>query len=816
MSAFEGLAARLRFLTKLISARDDLADSLVPPAQLTPQEAKAWRRAEERKLVEARNDKLKDYRRDSQSLRFDREYPEPRAGEYTTRVFTYLHGEFGFNAPRPIGRTTRATHLVFAPLFVEKIAEEKPVPAGSFARFTARLTGRWRPPAGLPPISETDPAKIIGCVTSETLQWLWNEAIHEPDNTESFRGGRDPYFHYVKELFDFSEPFITPKRSIVFRKEALMRRADDAKPAPNSFSGSVKNQAQKETAELEARIRDGGPSNRLTNNVEYFWKVFREKAPVGGGQPADKEEIAHFRWTRHARPHQTFTFTHELPGYRGMSFDNTGGDPFETTALHAFPTDFFADGETLQDGVKRRFPGILGRFVQGANWIIVPAEAFFEQSTGPNGGKFLDNLALAAGENPRLSELLGTLRNRRGDDGALNVTHREVREIFDHANLSKTLAYEIDRLVEFAVRDFLGRAFRDDPDNLKNEIVGFKCMNGRGYIFANIRHDSGQASEPAKDLFTRSVIIDCGMHKFQRGRLLQNMAEFATERAMALRWIARFRLIHSALSVIESKLNLAVSNYHNRKEQFSSDPNDKTSGRPAINSVVPYAYWHELHPDVPFDPDGKSLTPHSASKERKLIIALEFISSCLTLMNDIVEGGMMDRAGGTVGSVESLRGKLRSVREAPIIGYQTLTDFIERRFIPATRVIGRAGERYHRLRERVSAVAELINANLSATEWHENHKHVRRQTTLLTAAEVVGAFAFGYYGSNLAVDFIKSYCRTGTAHWWPSWFPAACEAGNPALMDHGLLLLIYGSFSFVVALLLCFTFGRTLLEKLRD
>jgi hypothetical protein len=811
MSAFDGLAKRLQKLSEIISNRDDLADKLQPPAILTEPEKQAWRRKEQMRLVECRNKELRQYRALALGLPFEKDEVPRR--KYTTRVFSYLHNEFNFNAPRPIGRTTRVTHLVFTPLFAEKTEEEPPSKPGWEAEIY--------PGASQIADREMDPAKVTGSVTAATLRWLWAEAINDPAQTQNFRGGRDPYFRYVKELFDFSEPFITPKRSIAARKWLLLQPAAIAAALPEKgkFAEGIENQAISESTKIYDRIRNAGLSNRLANTVEYFRKYYRAVDETDEANRVVTEEIAHFRWTRHARAYQTLTFTHELPGFTGQSFDGAGGDPFEKTALHAFPGDIF------DDGVYRGTPfgGIFGHFMQGANWLVVPVEEFFHQQAGEPGADLLTALERVTLKHDNVfapvRHLWHKLRNRRD----ARTSARDVGAIFDFANTDRKIAAEVDRLVISATSGFLGKCFNDDPKNLKNEIVGIKCMDGRGYIFANVRHNSEDTNDLPKDLFTRAVIIDCGMHKFQRGRLLQSMTEFATERTMALRWIARFRLLHSALSVLEAKLNLAVSNYHNKKEQFSSNPDDEPSPlTPPVNSVVPFAYWNVLHPDVEFDPTGKYLKPHSASKERKLIIALEFLSSCLTLMNDIVEGGMADSAGGSTGSIESLRGKLKSIREAPIVGHQSLTDFIDRRFIPATRVIYRAGERYIRLRERISAVAELINANLSATEWHENQKQVRRQTALLTIAEFVGAAAFGYYGATLTIDFVGSFCEAGhwawAARWWPGLLPPACEVGphSPWIVDLGIKFLIYGIFVGGVVFLNAISISRLLIEWVRS
>jgi uncharacterized membrane-anchored protein len=263
-------------------------------------------------------------------------------------------------------------------------------------------------------------------------------------------------------------------------------------------------------------------------------------------------------------------------------------------------------------------------------------------------------------------------------------------------------------------------------------------MDGQAYVFASIRNGYTNPNgeiETLQNLFTRTVIVDCGMNGFQRARLIQNLTEFATERTLALLWIARFRLIHNALNVISARLSLAVSNYHNGDDQRGS--------------VVLPSYFDDL------TKHGSGAAPE---RQRQLIIALEFLSSCLTILNDVIEGGIADRASAVMSAYWAVEGKTKSIREQAIQGHQTLTDFLHRRFIPAARMIGRTGERYTRLRERIAEIAELSNAHLQAEQRDEHRDQAQEQTKLLRVAEYFGEAALGYYGAHLISDWLSDLC----------------------------------------------------------
>ncbi len=768
-TAHEGLERRLGQVANII-LRNVESDAAAAA------EFKAIHNEEEREryATKWRNNQLKAYR--DSALRRDAPAENFSAGRLTARLYSYIHNEFNFNAPRPIARGARVSHIVIAPLFAEKVEEASNTGDDGKERY-----------------SEKDPFKRFSKTTSELLKFIWKKSHHEP-RQRTFRGGKDKIFDYVREMFDFTEPFITPKRSIITRKQENL----------DKFASS---EAIKLSKEWDRRVEAAGPSNRLTNTVEYFVK----------GPP----HVAHFRWTRHARPYQTYTLTDEVGA---KTVDAHYSAPFERTALHAFPENIFDD--------------LFGRYVQGAHYVIVPVEMFFNRPlfVTENVGKtnaithFFEMIGILTDKKapPTLAKALAILSG----DGKIDAAVRDVggykegharpslesalidlgnnpakwdisnsdefiASIFDLINADRRKAIALDRFIIAATEGYVRSCFGADESidgiqvhatNLRQqtEYVGNKCMDGRAYVFSNLGNNHTldekgfvrEGEQRLSDVFTRTVIVDCGMNRFQRGRLLQNLTEFAAERTMSILWIARFRLVHNALNAIEAMINLAVANYHDNKEQLSrkeilsmiKDPGKAEED----GSIVPYDYWHALNRGLTLSKDvAKDAT--TAGRERKLIIALEFLSSCLTILNNYIEGGIVDRSGGADSSRDMLEGKLKSIRERSIVGHQSLGDFLNRRFVPISRVIGRTGQRYHRMRERIAEVSDLINAKLSATEWHEHQKQADRQTRLLRVAEYFGEAALGYYGASLLVDLFGATCAFGDGI-KTLWSMPVCEA----------------------------------------
>jgi hypothetical protein len=630
-----------------------------------------------------RSQALKEYRDTALAAK-----PQPDAvshPSYTDRLFPYIHNEFLFNSARKIGPLAQITHLAFAPLYTDRQLHS----------------------------NSSDPLKQLDEGTYETLCWLWRRAIHdgargEAENRDDFRGGKDDIFQYVQELVDFSEPYITPKRYInIVKSEA---RARSSKPAID------------ETDRYDSYVEKSGFSNIGANTVEFLWRA------VAGRK-------GHFRWARHDRPYQTFTFTNEyaridnengpvaplgsedwtndvLAALKNKDGWNSATNPFATTAMHDCPVDAFRD--------------VMGRYVHGANFLILPLKFFLNvpiaHRYAPNAPQapLLDSL-LELYPSAQLDNLpLDKWRAWAAEPTADDLWDREFRALMRIVSEPPENTSRLDALVIGATRQFLiANCFPlSREDRFDSEFVGYKCMGGRAYVFTDIRNRPYRLQGDHEGLFSRSVIIDCGLNQYERGRLIQTVTEFATERIMSLLWLARFRLVHHALNVVQTRLSLALSYYQNKK--------------PQSEETLPTDYTNRVD------------TLGSRSGPRGLLGSLEFLSSCLSVLNDVVEGGIMDRSHASGHSHGAIVEKLSSIREQPLQGYQSLSEFLERRYARPTRTISRVGERYQTLRKRITETAELVNVKMQAKQSNSQEKSLQNGTLITILAVVLALFALSH------------------------------------------------------------------------
>src|SRR5436190_7400848 len=111
-TAFDGLEERLRDLANIILKRAE-TDSKNAGKALSDADGIYWR-----------NKKLIDFREQALNVDFEPDNDGAPEARLTARIFSYIHNEFNFNAPRPLARCARVSHLVFAPLFTEKTSKE--------------------------------------------------------------------------------------------------------------------------------------------------------------------------------------------------------------------------------------------------------------------------------------------------------------------------------------------------------------------------------------------------------------------------------------------------------------------------------------------------------------------------------------------------------------------------------------------------------------------------------------------------------------------------------------------------------------------
>jgi hypothetical protein len=595
---------------------------------------------------------LSKYRKEASAASYTG--PEPFRSPYLEELFPYIHNEFLFNSARKIGPLAQVSHLVFAPVYVDRM------PADSDGRSSS--------------IFPNDPMKVLDYGTSATLRWLWKRAIHATDPKSDFRGGKDDIFELIQGLQDFSEPYATPKRYIYAIKDLA-----------NELCSK---EARNETQEHDNYFRRSGYSNILANSVEFFWRASRGRK-------------GHFRWARHDRPYQTFTFSNEYARTADKDADPVplgsedwtkaivaaiGGGPED--GVRKLPFDLNA----LQDLKLDVFGRVMGRYTHGANLLVLPLKLFLNHEIAPRYAdsklrvSLLENLLKSAPRQSVNDFIVEKWRNWASKPDADGLWDEEFRDLMRGFQGNEARAAQLDSLVIGATLDFLLEHcfLADENDRFDSEFVGYKCMGGRAYVFTDVRNRPHRKKAEHEGLFSRTVIIDCGLNNYERGRLIQTITEFATERVMSLQWLARFRLVHHALNVVQTRVSVAFSNYQ--------------SDEPQSEETLPFQRTRVL-----YGAEG-------------LLNSLEFLSSCLSILNDVIEGGIMDRSSASLPAHNAILNKLESIREQPLQGYQSLSEYLERRYARPLRTIARVGERYEMLRRRITEIAELVNVRMQAEQ----------------------------------------------------------------------------------------------------
>ncbi|MBV8979195.1 MAG: DUF3422 family protein [Alphaproteobacteria bacterium] len=655
--AFKSLMARLRELTRIINS--------------APEE-KAKR--------------LEHYRDVALATGFDN--LETFRSPYFDRLFPYVHNEFLFNSARKCGPLAQIAHLTFTPLFVDRLCKSALADTVS-----------------LPHIYD-DPMKMLDEGTYQTVEWLWDLAIYDSKRCRDFRGGKDHILQHVRNLPDFSEPFATPKRYILAMKKAAM--------------ATVSAGARAETAEYDSYFKRSGISNNFSNTVEFLWR-------------SERRRKGHFRWARHDRPYETFTFSNEYAHTvdEDASAIELGSEKWTQTILDAIAgknengENHPFDRNALEDLKFDAFEKVMGRYIHGANFLVLPLKLFLnctlaQQYAHDAPQSTLLERLIAAAPAGRIDHATMEAWRRWAEDPSARGLWDEKFRAFLRSFTGNTLQSDLDAMVIGATSDFLlNHCFLiDNRDRFDSEFVGYKCMSGRAYVFTDVRNRPHRKMGEHEGLFSRSVIIDCGMNQYERGRLIQTLTEFSSERLMSLQWLARSRLVHHALNVIQTRLSLALSYYQRRL--------------PQPEETLPPHYADLVTPLG----DGK--------RAEGLLSALEFLSSCLSVLNDVVDGGIMDRSQASNHSHHAILDKLKSVREQPLPGYQSLSEYLERRVTRPLRTMERAGERYGMLRRRITEIAELVNVRMQAQQNSRLQFGLNLGFTVALAAIVVAIVALGH------------------------------------------------------------------------
>ena len=616
-----------------------------------------------------------------ESARLKEKDDKPVSSDIVGRTFSYTHNEFHFNTPHKLLPLARITHLVFVPFLFQKTT------------------------ATHPPSRYLDPG---------------TERIREYFFGKHRIRGRDSIFFTLQEMFDYSEAVITPRRVIDNMREEIERSAND----PNLAEVNDR---------IQETVRLRGESSHLSNSREFFCHLrddFR----------------TYFKWRRFPDAHQTFTTYDEvaLPSsadatrpfaasphqdwwLRNVIDPASGGNAFSRVALDSIPGDWARH--------------LLGRYVQGANYLVVPIYAFLTDaklSETPPGWphtvrRELEQALTLGGADPAvmirtISRLSNGIRSFDVDISDVRLVAHAVQQI----NLVERAKAAFDRVVRAVTKEFVERTFgiSSSQSPIDSEYVGVRCMGGAAYLFSDARNNKSELPSSyggISHLCTSSIFVDCAMNSFQRGRLIENVASFADTRLIALAAsLPRLRMIELGLEQVQNLLSRAIGD---DRSDLGVD-----AGRQTI-----------------FDDLGKfEIRPYRSGELRGregLLKTLHWLSSCLTVFNQFVEGGVLSQVRTASYSLQEARNRLIAIGEEPLPGMQSLSEFLDRRFVGTIRRLEETGERYRDLRRRIAEAAGLIQATLQNDQYAVLNRQIAHQNGLhnsIITLTILAAFYYSY------------------------------------------------------------------------
>jgi uncharacterized membrane-anchored protein len=226
-----------------------------------------------------------------------------------------------------------------------------------------------------------------------------------------------------------------------------------------------------------------------------------------------------------------------------------------------------------------------------------------------------------------------------------------------------------------------------------NYVVGARLGDGAADAFTDFRiHADG---------FSRFLVLDRALSRFQAGRMLQRLFEIETYRMLALLALPLARTISPQLTDMERRLaGIAATLEH---------------GKASDETLL------------------EQLTGLAANVES-------------------VIGGTRYRFGATRAYYDLVNARIRELRESRLPGTQTIEEFMTRRLAPAIATCESAARRSLELSERVAQVGSLLSTRVGVVRERQNQellasmdRRARLQLRLQETVEGLSVAAITYY-----------------------------------------------------------------------
>ncbi len=690
MNGREALFERIKAIADALGANDDLESE--DSADLETERAdriKAIRAA-----IEIERDLLLERDLDSQNRRLKPDHVDSHVARTAFgNQIAYVHNGYNFESTRTLRSAALVTRISFIPIFL-------PIPDQPIRSF-----------------HQTPHNPVFDEITNNVKQRLEEiraRAIHSGD---SFSGGKDSIIKRTDKFLDFNEPIITTLRSMD-RCSKYIIAALEAESLPEVRS--VFAEAKSQNDRMITALQSAGASSRLSMARDYTLRL----------GPSSSTTLS---WVRHHSHYQTITVKEEMD----LGIAHTGiAEPLKLGSAIAAPTlsdiidnipEHYVPNlhRTLEAPLQRtaidQLPHkwadhVYGRYLQGANFLVLPALAFFSETHISRCSQCppFDHQATRTLQADWTAALMAAGLGLEAS--AEQPSLEPFVEIWRKGESQPSVARAAGRFLLRLVGPFVEEP---SPAWQRREFAMFSAADGMAGVFSRLQNVATVVDDHSEFRMSETIVIDFGMSPAERGRLLDQLAEFGTQRVLAISALGTFRFLHDALDQVQRSLSKAVEEWLDARPFEQTRDMTRTRG-----------YLAEHEEEAVLLSNGH------------FVKTLEEITTDLTLLDDLVDGGISQRARSAGGASETLHDRFAQMRARRIPGFMSLQDFIDDRFSRDSRSMAAAGRRYDELRRRVGELSALVSANIQIGQNRE-------QERLLDKIDRLTLFGITYYAGSI-------------------------------------------------------------------
>lgn len=450
------------------------------------------------------------------------------------------------------------------------------------------------------------------------------------------------------------------------------------------------------TIDKDNTAKDGSCIQGVTFFASSFEQAPQRNFRVVARRVADHEYTSHTFFLDEAGPDGAVD--HVIPGVPGLA-ESTW---YRTLSMRAAelaelatsraptvdPFDFVVKDVLPDYGGKQEGLEPESQFLLGADYVIIPAAAVFQPD-------YLEAFLNSSKQASKAGQDLALVKFLFGEDWAskLRANSSYGRETLRGARFAEMMA---DRTASAQFDDFFMRlakpiyrgAFRTDPGEAElSQVTGFEApstsffasrIDGAGaYIMSDLRPH-------LPFMFSRTIVFDMSLNAFARGRLINKCCEIAANRIWAMR---DSRALAEAYEVLRS-LNVAMnSSFLNYASQAQDAANVGSFKRALVM--------------------------------RDQLKALVNAYDRVIRLNELTTIGITESCMRANRLYDVVEERVAALRETPLVGHQTLKEFLDRRLKRVVRAMNRTAHRYQAVRDRIQDNLSIIRTDVDTIEREE-------------------------------------------------------------------------------------------------